>query len=227
MIRILKESKYKDIMEVKAPIHLDTLRQFWANVEIHTTKKVVYAITSKVGETILQISPTTICAIFGLNDLDYPATFPIKYVQDEFIERSYEGQLTGKTIFKPNFPADMKFFFHTLLLCLSAKTTAFNEIPLSIRYLGYAILTKSDFKFSQVLFNDLVSNFNNMKKGKCFLMHPRLLSIYIQSQVSKKDATQGVICQIGSLTHETFTRITNQSKILKTQVDGAEQTLNE
>ncbi|KAJ0920345.1 hypothetical protein HanRHA438_Chr05g0240291 [Helianthus annuus] len=33
-------------------------------------------------------------------------------------------------MFKPNFPPPMKFLFHTLLTCLSNKTTAFNEIPL-------------------------------------------------------------------------------------------------
>ncbi|MFS7944742.1 hypothetical protein Hanom_Chr06g00515861 [Helianthus anomalus] len=69
-------------------------------------------------------------------------------------------------MFKPNFPAPMKFFFHTLLTCLSTKTTAFNEIPLNIQYLGYAILTNYDFNYSQALFSDLVSNVKNIQKGK-------------------------------------------------------------
>ncbi|MFS8025097.1 hypothetical protein Hanom_Chr16g01470931 [Helianthus anomalus] len=78
---------------------------------------------------------------------------------------------------KPNFPLLMKFFFHTLLTCLSAKTIAFNEIPLRIQYLGYAILTNSDFNNSQALLQDLVSNVKKIEKGKnaTFLMYPRLL----------------------------------------------------
>ncbi|MFS7917835.1 hypothetical protein Hanom_Chr03g00193841 [Helianthus anomalus] len=91
-------------------------------------------------------------------------------------------------MYKPNFPLTMKFLFHTLLTCLSAKTTAFNEIPLKIQYLGYAILTKYDFNYSQALFSDLVSNVKKIHNGKnvAFLMYPRLLSYYLQKHVSKK-----------------------------------------
>ncbi|MFS8020994.1 hypothetical protein Hanom_Chr16g01422281 [Helianthus anomalus] len=88
-------------------------------------------------------------------------------------------------MYKPNFPPPKKFLFHTLLTCLSAKTTAFNEIPLNIQYLGYAILTKSDYNLSQALFSDLLNDVKNVKKLKkgvrsnAFLLYPRLLSYYL------------------------------------------------
>ncbi|MFS7938767.1 hypothetical protein Hanom_Chr05g00443641 [Helianthus anomalus] len=75
----------------------------------------------------------------------------------------------------------MKYFFHTLLICLFAKATSFNEIPQKVQYLGYAILTKTDYNLSQTLFLDLVANVNAVKKGSnnAFLMYPRILSYYL------------------------------------------------
>ncbi|MFS7953471.1 hypothetical protein Hanom_Chr07g00619021 [Helianthus anomalus] len=60
----------------------------------------------------------------------------MKFLLD-LIEQGYDGQLNKDTMFKPNFPPPMKFLFHTVLTCLSNKTSSFNEIPLNIQYLGY------------------------------------------------------------------------------------------
>ncbi|MFS7936202.1 hypothetical protein Hanom_Chr05g00412721 [Helianthus anomalus] len=78
------------------------------------------------------------------------------------------------TLQKGSFPPAMRFLFHTLLMCVSNKTTVFNEIPLKIQYLGYAILQNQNFNFSQEIFNYLVTNANK----KAFLLFPTFLSYY-------------------------------------------------
>ena len=87
-----------------------------------------------------------------------------------------------------------------------------------MQYLGYAILTKSNFIFSQILFNDIVNNHNNIAKGKGFLIHPRFLSLYLQNQLPGDESIIGPVSMAGALSHETFTRISNQDKVSKTQV---------
>ncbi|MFS8024791.1 hypothetical protein Hanom_Chr16g01467571 [Helianthus anomalus] len=83
---------------------------------------------------------------------------------------------------KGEFPPPMKFLFHTLLTCESNKRTAFINIPLKIQYLGYAIMSKTDFNYSQEIFNDLVKNVKNIKEKKpqAFLLFPRFLGYYLQ-----------------------------------------------
>ncbi|MFS7915176.1 hypothetical protein Hanom_Chr02g00162241 [Helianthus anomalus] len=113
---------------------------------------------------------------------------------------------------KGEFPSPMKFLFHTLLTCVSNKTTAFNEIPLKIQYLGYAIMSKIDFNYSQEIFNGLVKNVKNIKEKKpqAFLLFPRFLSYYLQQKIPKENAQvllQGAPFQINSLSAETFTRL--------------------
>ncbi|MFS7996312.1 hypothetical protein Hanom_Chr12g01128461 [Helianthus anomalus] len=77
-----------------------------------------------------------------MNDLAGKTSFTKSEYQLDLLERGYDGQLSKATMQKGNFTPPMKFLFHTLLTCLSNKTTAFNEIPLKIQYLGYAIMSK-------------------------------------------------------------------------------------
>ncbi|MFS7979583.1 hypothetical protein Hanom_Chr10g00929401 [Helianthus anomalus] len=60
IIDVLTSSNYKAILTANAPIYQDTLHNFWANAEIQSQKKVPYAITSKVGGTLVAISLSTI-----------------------------------------------------------------------------------------------------------------------------------------------------------------------
>ena len=87
------------------------------------------------------------------------------------------------TLQKGYFPSATRFLFHTLLLCVSNKTTSFNEIPLKIQNLGYAILQEENFNYSREIFKDLVNN----AETKSFLLFPRFLSYYFEKKFSKND----------------------------------------
>ncbi|MFS7945919.1 hypothetical protein Hanom_Chr06g00529811 [Helianthus anomalus] len=84
-----------------------------------------------------------------MNDLTGKNSFPKNEYQTNLIERGYVGQMTKANLQKGEFPPPRKFLFHTLLICVSNKTTTFNEILLKIQYLGYAIMAKVDFNYSQ------------------------------------------------------------------------------
>src|ERR1044071_8135704 len=129
-IDIILNSKYLTILTADAPIYIDTLQEFWLNAEVLLHDKKPTTIISKIGETNIAITPQLISTTFSLNDLSGKDSFPKVELHAEFQERGYDSQMTGSTLFKKFFPPVMKFFFHTLLLCVSAKCTSFNEIPL-------------------------------------------------------------------------------------------------
>ncbi|MFS7947266.1 hypothetical protein Hanom_Chr06g00546191 [Helianthus anomalus] len=103
----------------------------------------------------------------------------------------------------------IKFFFHTLLVCLSANTTSFNENPLKTQYLGYVILTNTDYRLSQTLFMDMVANIKTIKRqtSNPFLLYPWLLSVYLQKVLKQENFEQGIALEINSFSNETFTRV--------------------
>src|ERR1044071_466790 len=132
-IDIILNSKYLTILTADAPIYLDTLQDSWLNAEFLLQDKKPTTIISKIGETNVTITPQLISTTFSLNDLSSNDSFPKAKLHTEFQERGYDAQMTGSTFFKKFFPPVMKFFFHTLLLCVFAKSTSFNEIPLRIQ----------------------------------------------------------------------------------------------
>src|ERR1044071_6756219 len=123
-IDIILQSKYLTILTADAPIYLDTLQEFWLNVEFLLQDKNPTTIISKIGETNVAITPQLISTTFSLNDLSGNDSFPKADLHTEFQERGYDAQMSGSTLFKKFFPPVMKFFFHTLLFCVSNKSTS-------------------------------------------------------------------------------------------------------
>ncbi|MFS8016624.1 hypothetical protein Hanom_Chr15g01370751 [Helianthus anomalus] len=222
IINIMAKSKYKTLLTADAPIYLVTQREFWKNATLEKQGDIATTINSSIKGKDIKITPQSISEVFQLNDLQGTNYFPKKELKIDFIERGYaDTMMTKDTLEKGFFPSATRFLFHTLLMCDSNKTTSFNEIPLKIQNLGYALLQEENFNYSKVIFNDLVK----IVETKSFLLFPRFLSYYFEKKFSKDDIAvinQGESSQINCLTTETFSRMLAPCK---TQAGVPEQTL--
>ncbi|KAJ0522948.1 hypothetical protein HanIR_Chr10g0488331 [Helianthus annuus] len=221
ILDILSASKYKTLITADAPIYLDTQREFWKNATLEKQGDIIAAINSSIQGKKVNISPKSISKTFKLDDLNGKTSFIKDELVKDFMNRGYAEQPNRDTLQKGYFPSAPRFLFHTLLMCVSNKTTSFNEIPTKIQCLGYAILNDKNYNYSQEIFDDLVKNVDN----KAFLLFPRFLSYYFEQKFVEKDAElpkQGVSFKINCLTIETFSRMMAPIK-LKTK--EAEQVL--
>ncbi|GJV22507.1 uncharacterized mitochondrial protein-like protein, partial [Tanacetum coccineum] len=76
------------------------------------------------------------------------------------------------TFYKAFFSPQWKFLIHTIFLCLSAKTTAWNEFSSTIASAIICLAINQKFNFSKYIFESMVKNLENVS-GK-FLMYPRV-----------------------------------------------------
>ena len=183
---MLNASKYKTLLTVDAPIYLQTQREFWKNCTLEKQGEDVIAINSTLQKKTVRITPQSISEVFQLDDQEGKDSFPKNELKIDFIERGYADTMMKRdTLQKGFFPPATRFLFHTLLMCVSNKTTAYNEIPLKIQNLGYAIHQDENFNYSQEIFNDLVKNVET----KPFLLFPRFLSYYFEKELGKDDAS--------------------------------------
>ena len=206
IIDILSASKYKTLIIADAPIYLQTQREFWKNATLEKQGDIITAINSSIQGKKVQISPKSISEIFKLDDLKGKTSFTKNELIKDFMNRGYVEQPNRDTLQKGYFPSAPRFLFHTLLMCVSNKTTSFNEIPTKIQCLGYAILNNENYNYSQEIFDDLVKNVDN----KAFLLFPRFLSYYFAQKFVEKEAEvpkQCVSFKINCLTIETFSRM--------------------
>ncbi|GKD18341.1 hypothetical protein Tco_1207499 [Tanacetum coccineum] len=73
-----------------------------------------------------------------------------------------------------------KFLIHTILQCLSAKTTAWNEFSSTMASVVICLATNEKFNFSKYIFDNIVKNLEGRVK---FLMYPRFVQVFLDKQV--------------------------------------------
>ncbi|GJV27598.1 hypothetical protein Tco_1384046 [Tanacetum coccineum] len=83
-------------------------------------------------------------------------------------------KISQKLIFyKAFFSPQWKFLIHTILQCLSSKTTAWNEFSSTMASAIICLATSQKFNFLKFIFDSMVRNLDNLS-GK-FLMYPRYI----------------------------------------------------
>nr|GEV46919.1 hypothetical protein [Tanacetum cinerariifolium] len=91
------------------------------------------------------------------------------------------------TFQKGQFSHQWKYLIHTIMQCLSPKSTVFNEFSSNIATALVCLATNRVYNFSKMIFDGMVKNVNN--KVSKFLMYPRFLSKCLK------------IGQFGQMTH--------------------------
>ncbi|GJV92421.1 hypothetical protein Tco_1540234 [Tanacetum coccineum] len=120
----------------------------------------------------------------------------------------YEN-LTQKLIFyKAFFSPQWKFLIHTILQCLSAKTTAWNEFSSTMASAVISLATNQKFNFSRYIFDNMVKN---LEDGVKFLMYPRFVQVFLDNQV-KGITKHKEIYVIPSHTKKVFANMKREGK---------------
>ncbi|GKA23494.1 hypothetical protein Tco_0709527 [Tanacetum coccineum] len=106
-----------------------------------------------------------------LNDEEDTDCLPNATIFEELTRMGYEKLSQKLTFYKAFFSPQWKFHIHTILQCLSAKTTAWNEFSSTMASAIICLATNQKFNFSKYIFESMVKNLENMF-GK-FLMKPK------------------------------------------------------
>ncbi|GKB03129.1 hypothetical protein Tco_0831218 [Tanacetum coccineum] len=101
------------------------------------------------------------------------------------------------TFYKAFFSPQWKFLIHTVLQCLSAKTTAWNEFSSTMASVIICLATNQKFNFSKYIFKSMVKNLDNAGK---FLMYLRNNATLLWLLLYQNELTLGVVV-IAILTH--------------------------
>ncbi|GJU79288.1 DNA-directed DNA polymerase [Tanacetum coccineum] len=92
----------------------------------------------------------------------------------------YEKLSQKLTFYKEFFSPQWKFLIHTILQCLSAKTTAWNVFSSTMASAIICLATNQKFNFSKYIFESMVKNLDNAGK---FLMYPRFIQVFLDNQL--------------------------------------------
>nr|GEW59895.1 hypothetical protein [Tanacetum cinerariifolium] len=164
---------------VNHTIYVSCIKQFWATTTVKKVNDVVQLRALIDGKKVV-VSEAIIRRDLHLDDADGVECLPNEEIFKELARMGYEKPPQKLTFYKAFFFAQWKFLIHTLVQCLSAKRTAWNEFNCSMTSVVICLATGRKFNFSKYIFDSIVRNVDSPSK---FLMYPRFLQVAMDHQV--------------------------------------------
>nr|GEU95235.1 reverse transcriptase domain-containing protein [Tanacetum cinerariifolium] len=115
-----------------------------------------------------------------LDDTDGVECLPNAKIFEELARMKYEKPHPKLTFYKAFFFTQWKFLIHTIVQCISAKRTAWNEFSSSMASAVICLATGRKFNFLKYIFDSMVRNVDSPSK---FLMYPCFLQVVFDHQV--------------------------------------------
>ncbi|GJX11490.1 retrovirus-related pol polyprotein from transposon TNT 1-94 [Tanacetum coccineum] len=131
------------------------------------------------GKKII-VTEASIRSDLQLNDEEGTDCLPNATIFEELTRMGYEKLSQKLTFYKAFFSPQWKFLIHTILQCLSAKTTAWNKFSSTMASAIICLATNQKFNFSKYIFESMVKNLDNAGK---FLMYPRFVQVFLDKQL--------------------------------------------
>ncbi|GJY35793.1 hypothetical protein Tco_0421171 [Tanacetum coccineum] len=133
-----------------------------------------------VDKKKIAITESTIRRDLHLEDAGGTDCLPTSTIFEKLTRMRYKNLTQKLTFYKAFFSPQWKFLIHTILQCLSAKTTAWNAFSSTMASTVICLATNQKFNFSKYIFNNMVKN---LEGGVKFLMYPRFVQVFLDKQV--------------------------------------------
>ncbi|KAI3684718.1 hypothetical protein L6452_33943 [Arctium lappa] len=180
IVDFLKTSHIAYALTVSPSIYIEHQKQFWANATT-ITENGVQIIKTRVCDKSLTVSEEVIRTSLRLDDAAGISSISNDELFSTLTRMGYGGPLGVFKFSKAKFSPQWRFFVHTLMHCISKKTTGWSEFSSTIAYALVCLATARKYNFSKMIFNDLVSNFGNKKS---FYMYPRFVQAVITTELT-------------------------------------------
>ncbi|KAJ9546591.1 hypothetical protein OSB04_019134 [Centaurea solstitialis] len=189
---------------INPTIYIQHMHDFWSNAVIQEEEGVKIIQTTICGHS-LTLTPAKIRFHLQLHDEGGISMLTPSVIMESFVKMGYTGSRTSLKYLKGKFCPQWRFFVHTLLHCFSKKTTSFGEFSSTIASALVCLATNQVFNFSQMIFDDLVYNLENIKnsKVKTFYMFPRFVQEVITKELTAVPM-HGDIYKSFALGHKVF-----------------------
>ncbi|GJR35858.1 hypothetical protein Tco_1211542 [Tanacetum coccineum] len=199
MIKILTDKNVADL--------LTKAFDFWSTLKAKMFNEEVQLQALLDGKKIV-VTEATVRRDLQLEDADGVDCLPNATIFEQLTLIGYEKLSQKLTFYKAFFSPQWKFLIHTILQCLSAKTTAWNEFSSTMASTIICLATNQKFNFSKYIFESMVKNLDSAVK---FLMYPRFVQVFLNNQL-EGTATHNRIYIAPSHTKKVFANMKRQGK---------------
>ncbi|GKE06843.1 hypothetical protein Tco_1398861 [Tanacetum coccineum] len=156
--------------------------EFEQLVDLLNANPIKYALTLQAlvdGKKVI-ITETSVRRDLQLEDAKGIECLPNADIFKQIALMGYKKPSQKLTFYKAFFSPQWKFLIHTILQCLSAKSTTCNEFSSTMASVIICLATNQKFNFSKYIFKSMVKNVDSTVK---FLMYPRFVKVFLDKQI--------------------------------------------
>ncbi|GJU33038.1 hypothetical protein Tco_1176627 [Tanacetum coccineum] len=153
IVDFLNANPIRYALTVSPTIYVSCIEQFWSTAKIKTVNNETQIHAKVEGKTIV-ISKSSVRRDLQFDDEDGIACLTNTKIFENLQLMGYEKLSEKLTFYKPYFSPQWKYLIHTILQCLSSKSTAWNEFGTNIASAVICLATNQKFKFSKLIFDD-------------------------------------------------------------------------
>ncbi|GJV83302.1 hypothetical protein Tco_1523200 [Tanacetum coccineum] len=188
IINFLNASSIKYALTVNPTVYESYIKQFWATVKAKTVNRECQ-IQALVDKKKVIITEKNVRSDLMLEDAEGTECLSNDVIFEQLTLMGYENLTQKLTFYKAYFLSQRKFLIHTILQCLSAKTTAWNEFSSTMASAIICLATNQKFNFSKYIFNHIMKN---LEGGVKFIMFPRFMQVFLDKQVEGISNHEGI-----------------------------------
>ncbi|GJW28653.1 hypothetical protein Tco_0045528 [Tanacetum coccineum] len=207
VVDFLNAHTIKYALTVNPTIYTSCIEQFWATVKVKTVNGEQQLQALVDGKKIV-VTEASVRRDLQLDDEEGTDCLPNATIFEELTRMGYEKLSQKLTFYKAFFSPQWKFLIHTILQCLSAKTTAWNEFSSTMASVIICLATNQKFNFSKYIFESMVKNLDNAGK---FLMYLRFIQVFLNNQLEGMSSHKRIYVT-PSHTKKIFAKMRRQGK---------------
>nr|GEU41379.1 uncharacterized mitochondrial protein AtMg00810-like [Tanacetum cinerariifolium] len=139
---------------VSPTIYTSCIKRFWTSAKVKTVNEDVRLQALVDGKKVI-VNEASIRRDLRLDDAEGTACLPNVAILEELARMGYEKPSQKLTFYKAFFSPQWKFLIHTILQCLSAKTTAWNEFSSTMASAIICLANNQKFNFSKYILDNM------------------------------------------------------------------------
>ncbi|GJR29053.1 copia protein [Tanacetum coccineum] len=204
-----RKSKTGDLKFVDQHNMVACLEKSEGNADFHEIVDFLTASSVHYALTTIVISESSVRRDLHFNDEDGITCLTNDAIFENLALMGYESDSNKLTFQKALFSPQWKYLIHTILHCLSSKSTSWNEFSTNIASAVICLANGQKFNFSKLIFDGMLRNLDtNTKK---FLMYPRFLQLFLNNQITLAEPFNDVY-QTPAHTKKVFTNMKRKGK---------------
>ncbi|GKD57963.1 retrovirus-related pol polyprotein from transposon TNT 1-94, partial [Tanacetum coccineum] len=153
IVDFLTTSPIHYALTVSPTIYASYIEQFWATAKSKTVNDVKQIHATVDGKTVV-ISESSVRSDLHFNDEDGITCLTNTAIFENLALMGYESDSDKLTFQKALFSPQWKYLIHTILHCLSSKSTSWNEFSTNIASAVICLATGQKFNFSKLIFDE-------------------------------------------------------------------------